>query len=65
MAILLESQQMERMVDKCPKKRLTRVRTQASFTLKGEGVRLVVADFLAPQFFVLAALTVGGNCIHK
>ena len=44
-----------------PKSHLTQVRSQASFVLKGEedSVWLVVADFLAPESFVIAAVCVG------
>ena len=42
-----------------PKNHLTRVRIQASFLLKGEGVWLVVVNFLMPESFVLAAVHLG------
>ena len=41
-----------------PKNHLPQVRIQASFLLKGEGVWLVIADFLV-ESFVLAAGHVG------
>ena len=42
-----------------PKNHLIGVRIQASFILNGEGVWLVVADFLVLESFVLAAVHVG------
>jgi len=42
-----------------PKNHLARVRIQASFILKGEGLWLAVADILVLESFVLAAVQVG------
>ena len=55
---LCGSQQTEKMVDQCPKEP-SYLRQNSGFFLKGEGVWLVVANFLVPESFVLAAVLVG------
>ena len=50
---------MEKMLNYCPRNHTTRVRSQASFILKGEGLWLVVANFLVPESFVLAVVHAG------
>ena len=42
-----------------PKNHHTWLRIQASFIVKGEGMWLVVANFLVPESFVLAAVLIG------
>ena len=50
---------MEKMVNYCPRNHATWARSQASFILKGEGLWLVLANFLVPESFVLTVVHVG------
>ena len=55
-AVIGRASGLRRRCSPLPKNRLPQVSIQACFTLKGEGVWLVVANFLVSESFVFAAV---------